>query len=1394
MNKQKEQTEIVSETHWEEADDSMAIAVVGMAGRFPGSPDLTTYWRNLAAGVESISFFDKDELVAKGLPEALVQHPDFVPARGALEHIESFDANFFGISPRQAALMDPQHRIFLECAWSALENAGYVPESFDGEIGTVAGCSTNTYLINNLLSDRHKMSQMIGLQDLVNTDKDHISTSTAYRLNLQGPTMTVQSACSTSLVAVHMGSQLLLSYQCDMVLAGAASVSVPVQGGHRYQPGHILSRDGHCRPFDADASGTVSGDGVGVVVLRRLSDALEDGDYIHAVIRGSATNNDGNQKIGYTAPSVQAQAEVIRQAHEVAEVSPESLTMIEAHGTGTALGDPIEIRALTEAFRAGTEQRDFCAVGSVKSNIGHLNTASGIAGLMKVILSLQNQTIPPSLHCNTPHPDIRFAETPFYVARRAQPWKESSHPRRAGVSSLGAGGTNVHMVVEEAPQREPSPHPEDHQPVALGFSAQTPEALQEMTKLLGDHLLTHPEQSLSDVAFTLEQGRTRFPYRRAIVANSRAEAGQQLVGGDASDWVSGSTPNDSSRSIVFGFPAQGSQCVGMGQALFEAQPVFRKAMTECFERFDPILGESLQALMFAPPEQSEDAQSKLDNQWYAGAALFSLSYALTEMWKSCDVYPDAVVGHSTGEYAAAAVAGILSLDDAIRLFMARARLFASLPDGGMLSVSMPAEDLKPLLGEDHYLSLHNGPLTCVVTGTVESIAELEASLQEKELPHKRLRVSVPAHSPLLEPIAAALTEEANTVTFHPPQIPFLSGVTGDWISDEDACDPMYWIRHMLQPVLFADALQTLADWKPTVLLEMGPARCLSPLAGLNVPNLPVIPSLVRSTEPTFALPEAAQKTLSLGLAHLWTLGARDFPGKQPAESGQRIPLPSYPFARTRHWIDPAPGTLPSLVNFGELKDAPPITHPPRGAGFSTTSHTASSPTTAQQTQAKVSRHPRPTMHVAYTPPETYSERVVVSLCEEILDIAPIGIHDEFLSLGADSLITVRLLQQLYERYGIELPQKALFRSLTVAMMASFIPEDQLPPETSEDEGHDPSALTNENAAPFTPIMSSDSTWSDMLRRNLSTLPDDLEEVVIPLRLSGNRPPLFLAHPAAGIVFPYFELAKQLGPDQPIIALQARGLYGESEPDRTCEEMADRYARALLHLQPQGPYSMAGFSFGAYICYEMARILQEHGQETAFLGLIDELVPIDGMRTQWSDLARLFVGESLKTFLGHLRDYMFLRNSPKSNGQSNGSRSSEPPSKRKWLEATFWKQWLQRSTMAAVLPQESHLLMLDQPALVAMFEMFRLHTIITFEYSPPPYEGDATLFRSPWTTKRWESRKLGDNDFGWKHLVKGNLDNRLCSGDHLGMVRHPHVQVLASEIRSAMDLALPKYPL
>ncbi|WP_438016723.1 SDR family NAD(P)-dependent oxidoreductase [Sorangium sp. So ce315] len=872
----------------------LEIAIIGVAGRFPGARDVATFWRNLCAGVESVAILTDEELLAAGVDPALLARPEYVRARAVLDDIDMFDAELFGFTPREAAALDPQHRLFLECAWEAFENAGIDPERAGGPVGVYAGSSLSGYLAH-LFPDGPRLQSAADVAALLALDKDFLTTRVSYKLNLEGPSIAVQTACSTSLVAVHLACQGLLTGECDLALAGGASVGVPQKSGYLYQDGAIASPDGHCRAFDAGARGTVGGSGVGVVLLKRLDDAIADRDAIVAVIKGSAVNNDGRAKVGYTAPRVEGQAGVIRAAHAAAGVDAGSIGYVEAHGTGTPLGDPIEIAALTRAFRATTDRKGFCAIGSVKTNVGHLDAAAGVTGLIKAALAVAHGRIPPSLHFSAPNPALDLEDSPFRVATELAAWAPAAGPRRAGVSSFGIGGTNAHVVLEEAP---PAPEADPPRPCELlVLSARSSASLERSTDALAEHLETHADLELGDVAHTQQLGRRAFGHRRAVVCRTREEAARALR--ERSGAVRTGGPVAGARPVAFLFPGQGTQRPDMGRELYETEPVFRAEVDACASGLERHLGTDIRALLFPAPAGVEDAARRLDRTSMTQPALFVVEYALARLWMAWGVTPDAMLGHSVGELVAACLAGCLSLEDALALVAARGRLMEATPDGAMLAVSASEAEVAGWLGDEVALAAVNGPRQCVLSGRTAAIQRIEREAAGRGIEARRLRTGRAFHSHLMEGALAGFREAVGRVTLRAPRVPWVSNVTGTWVTAAEAQDPEYWVRHLRSTVRFADGVAALREQPERIFVEVGPGQTLTALCRQVAAG-----SLALASLPAVREPGGAGAALLDAVGQLWVAGAPvEWAGLQAGRRRRRVALPATPFERKRYWLE-----------------------------------------------------------------------------------------------------------------------------------------------------------------------------------------------------------------------------------------------------------------------------------------------------------------------------------------------------------------------------------------------------------------------------------------------------------------------------------------------------------
>jgi len=890
---------------------STDIAIIGMAGRFPKARNVEEFWQRLCNGEDCISFFSEPGGAGNGVARA---GGNQVNARGILENADLFDAAFFDVKPKEAEVLDPQHRVFLECAWEALEDAGYDSARFDGDIGVFAGMSMNTYLAHNVLTHPELLELFGEYQAMLANDKDFLPTRVSYKLNLTGPSLNIQTACSTSLVAVCVACQHLLNQQCDLALAGAVSIRFPQKKGHVHQQGGIGSADGHCRPFDAAATGTVAGEGAGIVVLKRLDDALRDKDQIYAVIKGFAMNNDGANKMGYTAPSVNGQAEVIATAQAMAGVEPKDISYVEAHGTATPLGDPIEIEALKKAFEGDSKRKNYCAIGAVKSNIGHLDAAAGVAGLIKTALALHHQKIPATAHFKSPNPQIDFANSPFFVNAALRDWQSQKERRRAGVSSFGIGGTNAHVILEEAPML--AAENSQAEPQVLLLSAKTDSALKSATANLAGHLRSHPELNLGDVAHTLRVGRREFAHRHVVVCSDLNEAVTALESSNPKQAASGRIKDN--PSCVFMFPGQGAQRVDMGRELYETEAVFRAEVDACAEILKPELGFDLRQILFPAEAKRTEAAAQLVQTSITQPALFVMEYALARLWMSWGVQPDAMIGHSIGEYVAAGLAGVFSRADALKLVAARGRLMQLQLPGAMLAVHLTEAEAKSLLNDQLSLATVNAPKRCVISGPAEAIDELQRVLKKREIPGTVLQTSHAFHSSMMDSILDPFTKLVEQLKLCAPRIPFISNVSGTWIKDDEAVDSGYWARHLRQTVQFSEGIAQLSKSAERLFIEVGPGHTLSNLvrqqAGAGQASCTICVLDGEGSD---------RRSLLFALGRVWSSGIPiDWEKVIPSDQRRRVHLPPYPFERKRYFVEPALPASGPMESNGAVGDRP----------------------------------------------------------------------------------------------------------------------------------------------------------------------------------------------------------------------------------------------------------------------------------------------------------------------------------------------------------------------------------------------------------------------------------------------------------------------------------------
>jgi acyl transferase domain-containing protein/SAM-dependent methyltransferase len=993
------------------------IAIIGMAGRFPDARSVEELWENLAAGRCAVRRFTDEELLEAGVGQEDLDQEGYVRAGLVLEGLEQFDAGYFGFTPLEAEVMDPQQRFLLECAVEALESAGYPSEKHAGRIGVFVGKGTSRYFLEHVLQ-RPDLVRRLGLMALLNfNEKDYAATLVSYKLNLTGPALNVNTACSTSLVAVHSACQSLLNGECEIALAGGVSfVSTLKRSGYLYHDGHIVSPDGLCRAFSDDANGTIFGNGVGLVVLKPLAAALRDRDTIHAVIKGSAINNDGSVKVGFNAPGLHGQVAAVAGALERAGVSPDSIQLLEAHGTGTNLGDPIEFGALRQVFGGPRRDGSRCALGSIKTNIGHLDSAAGVAGLIKVVGALKHRQIPPTLHVSAPSRKIDFTDSPFALSTELMEWQAGKEPRRAGVSSFGVGGTNAHVVVEEAPAPAAEPRSPGG-PQLLPLSAKSRRSLKRIQEDLAAELGRRPHLSLEDVAFTLQAGRNAHKYRSHLVCDGLAEARTQL----AEAHLPAIAHGGQTTSVAFLLPGQGAQRRDLTFELYETQPAFRAALDHCAEILRMYTGQDIRDWLYT--RRTPELDIDIDQTEATQPLLFAVEYALGLFWESLGIRPAAMVGHSLGEIVAACLAGVFSLEEALSLVVVRGQLLQSLEPGRMLAVSCAEEQLRDLLqGSGCSVAAVNGPQQCVVSGPAREIEELQVRLQAAEIPGRPLRTSHAFHSAMVEPILATFEQCLAEVRRNRPRIPFLSNLTGTWITDEQAMSPAYWAQHMRETVRFGDGVRELLARGSWVLLEVGPAHTLSTLVkGAGVPLERIVPSLGYGNE------KSERRAVLDALGQLWSNGVevdwmRLHEGRQP----RRVPLPAYAFDRKRYWIENrglvrTPARADSLCE-AETEEA----------------------TFQDEPEETATVHERPDLRTRYTPPSNQLEARLAAIWQSYLGIGNLGVRDNFFELGGDSLIATRVYAQVRRELDIEIPLEKMFELATIRRISLFVATSQDP--------------------------------------------------------------------------------------------------------------------------------------------------------------------------------------------------------------------------------------------------------------------------------------------------------------------------------------------------------------
>lgn len=990
------------------------IAIIGMAGRFPGAATPNALWANLCEGVESITFFERDE-IDPSIDRSVVDDPRYVRARGVMEDADKFDAGFFGMSPREAEIMDPQHRILLEVAHETFENAGYVPRKVDGLIGVFAGAGFNNYLLDNVFN-RADVIESIGRHsaELANAP-DYLTTRISYKFDLKGPSVSLFTGCSSSLVAVCYGVESLLSYQCDMALTGGVHIATPLRSGYMHYESDMGSTDGHTRPFDHMASGTVFSSGCGMVLLKRFDEAIEDRDHVYAVIRGVGLNNDGGDKVSFTAPSVRGQATAVAMAHANAGVTPKMISYVEAHGTGTPIGDPIEVESLTRAFRSNGGANQYCAIGSVKGNIGHLDAAAGIAGLIKTSLALYHKRIPASINFDRPNPKIDFGSTPFYVNVSQQNWQAgSAEPRIAGVSSFGVGGTNAHVVLEEAPgttKPETASTSDSGTWRVLPISAKTVNGLESLSKRLCEYLATNQELNLDDIALTLQTGRSHYNHRRAVVCEDLPDALEALTGSNGQKVVT-SSRIPVQRDVVYMFSGQGSQYPGMGRDLYRRFAVFKDEVDRCSELLTTALGMDLRNIIFPQGSAREAASALIHETYVTQPSLFVIEYALAKLWMSLGVSADAYVGHSIGEYVAACLGGVFSLEDALQLVAVRGKLMQTCERGTMLAVLLPEDELRPIIRDGVSIAAINAPSACVVSGATAHVEQLGKELAARNVTTRALHTSRAFHSQMMEPVIQDFVRAVQEVVLKTPSTAYLSNLTGSWIRPEEATDPAYWGNQLRHTVRFNDCLKTLMQENGRVFLEVGPGSTLRALAAQHLDD--TSDHLVVSSLPHVKESISDEGFFLRSLGTLWAGGHDIQWASLSIQNARRIPLPTYPFERTRHWIEPATRMSVSESKIGS----------------------ESLMNSIEKTESEELQNRREVSSESGN--RSTTQTTVVEIWRAALGYSGIGLDDNFFDLGGNSLMGANIIAQLRSTFSASLSMADIYDAPTVRKLSEII--------------------------------------------------------------------------------------------------------------------------------------------------------------------------------------------------------------------------------------------------------------------------------------------------------------------------------------------------------------------
>jgi len=1349
------------------------IAVVGMAGRYPGAQDLHQFWQNLKEGKECISFYTAEDLTEAGVDPALVARANYVRAQGSCTGTYLFDAGFFGYSPREAELLDPQHRVFLECAWEALEHAACEPWSYPGRIGVFAGAGPTQYLFELLsMPEIWKSTNEFAISTYA--DRDFLATRVGYKMNLRGPCITVQTACSTSLVAIVLACQSLLNFQTDVALAGGVRLNMQELSGYLYHEGGVLSPDGHCRTFDAEAKGTVGSAGCGVVVLKRLDDALADGDTIHAVVLGTGLNNDGAAKVGYAAPGLDGQVAVVSDAIAVAGINPESIGFVECHGTATPMGDPIEIAALTRAFRAHTPRKQFCAAGSVKSNIGHTDTASGVAGFTKAVLAIKHKLIPATVNFHKPNPEIDFASSPFFVNKESLEWKAASHPRRAAVSALGLGGTNAHVILEEAPGAETLP---SNQPwELLVWSARSASALKKMEANLVGHLNENQDIQLADIAYTLQVGRRGLSHRSMLVCRNQQDAVQDLES-SSSEKVFTAYREGPAGPVTFLFPGQGPQHIQMGRELYLHQPVFRDQIDHCADYLKSELGIDLREVLYPPDGKASEAASLLDQIQYTTPILFSMEYALAKLWMDWGIKPEALIGHSTGEYVAACIAGVFTLQDALHLVSTRGRLMQQLPAGAMMGVMLPEAEVRPLLGSGTSLAVINGPSACVVSGTPAAISEMEAKLVEKSVPCRRLHISHASHSEMMDPILMDFRREVARVTLNSPQIPYISNLSGTWIKDFEVRNPDYWVKHLRHTVRFADGISELLKDGKRILLEVGPGRMLSSLVAQH-PNRGEEHVVLSSLPHPKNDPQTDLEFFLTTAGQLWLEGITvNWNAIRGSERRRRVPLPTYPFEREYYRLTPQRGSnlVAQLQSDAEKREtARKVENVP-----------VEDANGIQRRSRHGGKHRRPNLTTPYVPAGSDLECAIASVWEDTLGIENPGVNDSYVALGGDSLLAIQMAARISDSLGIDFPVGTFYQAPTIAGIARSATTILSKRPAASPGTLRVSAVNGEpENSGYTKQLFLPSPGDGIVPKEVKTNgpangsrewhPSAGDSALVTIREHGSKLPLFLVHPVGGGVMAYYDLARHLDPEQPVHALQNQDpVSRDHSVCRSIEEMATRYIHAVQKVQPSGPYVLGGSSMGGMVAIEMAQQLTTLNHEVALVVMMDTAARI-AMPREKNEAAK-------SRRAGELILLSKVMGAPEGKELYVAQEELERLQPDEQIDYFFDKMRLQEF----VPPQ------IDASVFRRAFVTFSNNLRALENYTPRSYTGRLAVLRASEVLE--EAKALArdlyeDPSFGWQELCAQPVEVHFVSGDHVRMNLEPHVRQLAAKTQLCIDHA------